>query len=108
MQYLLGYLIAVSVVSLSIFLYKNKSKRYRGHYCDILITPGGMYYPTANWQYIYITVDGTSIYFSVLPGISVFDTKEEAMDYLNKWIDLRGKDNVSVWDNVNKNKNEQN
>lgn len=87
---------------------QNGNTRYRGHNCDIMMTPNGKYYyPIVNGRYIFITVGGQSVYFGHLSYYSMFDTKEKAMSFLNEWLDRRGVDSVSVWTN-NKKSNEQN
>lgn len=59
-------------------------------HCDILLTPNGLYVPTYKTRYVYITTGGIAETWIVLNKWNSFKSKEEAKDYLDKWLALRG------------------
>ncbi len=67
---------------------ENITDKY--HNCDILLTPTGLYVPTVNGRYLYIWNYGKADYQSYIGHGNNFRNKEDAKEYLDKWLSLRG------------------
>lgn len=58
---------------------------------EIMKTPNGKYFPTVGGQSLFITVSGSAEKFrDNLNQFNVFNSHKEAVDFLNKWKELRG------------------
>lgn len=75
--------------------------------CKIILTAGGKYVPMFDGDYIFISAYGVAETTSILSHFSYFNSKEEAVEILDKWLEMRGigsrtldvEDNSDEYDN---------
>lgn len=65
-------------------------------YCDIIQLRDDRYASTYKNQYPFLTSYGAPSLHDTLSHFQIFETKQEAKDFLDKWLDMNSKSHKSV------------